>query len=479
MFGFQPYKHGLFVIDVDEGYNVLQYAIADGILPKPMVVRRTGSGGYHVFYRITKEEVAKLASPNGKYEFTHYDTTISGEFRYSNYVAVHPSETVGDNAWPNDNGARELARDLDRAEDKHISADVLLSIATAGKAKSKAKTPSATSSTVQAYTIEGKHSWTSEYNEGDNKRFAVLAIEKNGYVDNAIKHLNADTDYSTWMQTCSLLFQIADYDKRILRKVQAWCKTSRNVKHIDGVEQVAALYTRNKALNERERLCVPIRAARRLEWVVRNNGKFSSHMGRQQKTTALRELKKHRTAAIAGYDVKQWVAENCLKTTVPHTDRAFMVKQPALYTAYRNTTPNKKAVSARRFHREMRYMGFTTKRFTTYGFNYYSNFVQLGASKVLCGDMRYSKIRNLFDRLSEYSFKSRVENTLSTFFRKLCNTEVNLSFSSYLYYINSEDRKRVMGDIADTVSYILECIQRNALEPNKRFVLVPNKCYSF
>ena len=74
MFGFQPSKHGLFVIDVDEGYGVLKYAIADGVLPEPMTVRKTGSGGYHVFYRITKEEVAKLASANGKYEFTHYDT---------------------------------------------------------------------------------------------------------------------------------------------------------------------------------------------------------------------------------------------------------------------------------------------------------------------------------------------------------------------------------------------------------------------
>ena len=128
---------------------------------------------------------------------------------------------------------------------------------------------------------------------------------------------------------------------------------------------------------------MPIRAAKRLEWLLTNQGEFNWHMDRQQKKDALRELKKHRTAAIAGYDVKQWITATCLKTTVPQTDRAFMVKQSALYTAYRNTTPNKKVVSARRFHREMRYMGFTTKRFTPYGFNYYSNFVQLGASKVL------------------------------------------------------------------------------------------------
>ena len=93
--------------------------------------------------------------------------------------------------------------------------------------------------------------------------------------------------------------------------------------------------------------------------------------------------------------------------------------------------------------------------------------------------MRYSKIRNLFDMLNRYSFKNRVENTLSTFFRKLCNTKVYLSFTSYLYYMNSEDRKRVMSDIADTVSYILESIQYNALDPAKQAIFVPNRCYSF
>ena len=106
--------------------------------------------------------------------------------------------------------------------------------------------------------MQGKYAWTSEYNERDNKRFAVLAIEKGGYVDNVIKHLNADTDYRTWMQTCSLLFQIAAYDKRILRKVQKWCKTSKTQSMRNGPEQVAALFVRNKALSEKESLCIPI-----------------------------------------------------------------------------------------------------------------------------------------------------------------------------------------------------------------------------